>query len=159
MALIVFITKMRPGERDAAAEPEGRKLVALFIAVAVGVLPEVLLGRPIDATGFPSRLRMPALAFGAVFVTGLVSQGVIPRWRTAAFGALAFLAGYQTVVDLAQFFDRVHHQRLLDRIGQRVADRRVIELVRLMLKAAVVMPDGTRTIVREGTPQGGPLAP
>jgi RNA-directed DNA polymerase len=31
-------------------------------------------------------------------------------------------AGYRTVVDLdlAQFFDRVHHQRLLDRIGQRV---------------------------------------
>src|SRR5205823_7382262 len=46
-------------------------------------------------------------------------------------------AGYQTVVDLdlAQFFDRIHHQRLLDHIGQRVADRRVIELVRLMLKA------------------------
>ena len=52
-----------------------------------------------------------------------------------------------------------HHQRLLDRIGQQVADRRVIELVRLMLKAAVVMPDGTRIIVREGTPQGGPLSP
>ncbi len=70
-------------------------------------------------------------------------------------------AGYRTIVDLdlAQFFDRVHHQRLLDRIGQRVADRRVIELVRLMLKAAVVMPDGTRIIVREGTPQGGPLSP
>ena len=59
----------------------------------------------------------------------------------------------------AKFFDRVHHQRLLDRIGQRVADRRVIALVRLMLKAAVVMPDGTRIVVREGTPQGGPLSP
>ena len=70
-------------------------------------------------------------------------------------------AGYRTVVDLdlAQFFDRVHHQRLLDRIGQRVADRRVVALVRLMLKAAVAMPDGTRIIVREGTPQGGPLSP
>ena len=70
-------------------------------------------------------------------------------------------AGYQTVVDfdLAQFFDRVHHQRLLDRLGQRIADRRVIDLVRLMLKAAVVMPDGTRIVAREGTPQGGPLSP
>lgn len=70
-------------------------------------------------------------------------------------------AGHRTVVDLdlAQFFDRVHHQRLLDRIGQRVVDRRVVALVRLMLKAAVVMPDGTRIIVREGTPQGGPLTP
>lgn len=70
-------------------------------------------------------------------------------------------SGHRTVVDLdlAQFFDRVHHQRLLDRIGQRVLDRRVIVLVRLMLKAAVVMPDGTRITVREGTPQGGPLSP
>jgi len=70
-------------------------------------------------------------------------------------------AGYRTIVDLdlAQFFDRVHHQRLLDRIGQRVADRRVVALVRSMLKAAVVMPDGTRIVVQEGTPQGGPLSP
>jgi RNA-directed DNA polymerase len=70
-------------------------------------------------------------------------------------------AGYQTVVDfdLAQFFDRVHHQRLLDRLGQRIADRRVIDLVRRMLKAAVVLPDGTRIATQEGTPQGGPLSP
>jgi len=70
-------------------------------------------------------------------------------------------AGYQTIVDLdlAQFFDRVHHQRLLDRIGQKVLDRRVIALVGLVLKAVVVMPDGTTIVVREGTPQGGPLSP
>lgn len=70
-------------------------------------------------------------------------------------------AGRRTIVDLdlAQFFDRVHHQRLLDRIGQGIADRRVIELVRRMLTAVVVMPDGTRIVVREGTPQGGPLSP
>ena len=70
-------------------------------------------------------------------------------------------AGYQTIVDLdlAQFFDRVQHQRLLDRMGGKVADRRVIALVRLMLKAVVVMPDGTTIVVREGTPQGGPLSP
>lgn len=70
-------------------------------------------------------------------------------------------AGYQTVVDidLAKFFDRVHHQRLLARIATRVKDQRIIDLVRMMLTAAVVMPDGTRTAVQEGTPQGGPLSP
>jgi RNA-directed DNA polymerase len=92
------------------------------------------------------------------------SHGFRPRRgaMTAIAEAKEYLkAGYQTVVDLdlAQFFDRVHHQRLLDRIGQRVADRRVVALVRLMLKAAVVMPDGTRVLGREGTPQGGPLSP
>lgn len=92
------------------------------------------------------------------------SHGFRPRRgaQTAMSEAKEHLAsGHQTIVDLdlAQFFDRVHHQRLLDRIGQRVADARVIALVRLMLKAMVVMPDGTRIAVREGTPQGGPLSP
>ena len=70
-------------------------------------------------------------------------------------------AGYQMVVDfdLSKFFDRVHHQRLLDRMAQRVSDRRLLALVRRMLTAGVVMPDGTKIAVTEGTPQGGPLAP
>ena len=62
-------------------------------------------------------------------------------------------------LDLARFFDRVHHQRLLARIAKSVTDRRMLALVRLMLKAAVVMPDGTKIAVTEGTPQGGPLSP
>ena len=70
-------------------------------------------------------------------------------------------AGYRMVVDfdMSKFFDRVHHQRLLDRIAQRVSDRRLLALVRRMLKAGVVMPDGTKIAVTEGTPQGGPLSP
>ena len=70
-------------------------------------------------------------------------------------------AGYCAVVDLdlSKFFDRVHHQRLIDRMAQRVSDRRVLTLVRRMLSAGVVMPDGTTIAVHEGTPQGGPLSP
>ncbi len=69
--------------------------------------------------------------------------------------------GYQTVVDLdlAKFFDRVHHQRLLARIAERVTDQRIVRLIRLVLTATVVMPDGTTIAVPEGTPQGGPLSP
>jgi group II intron reverse transcriptase/maturase len=70
-------------------------------------------------------------------------------------------AGCEFVVDidLSKFFDRVHHQRLLDRMGQRIVDRRILDLVRRMLKARVVLPDGTRVASEEGTPQGGPLSP
>jgi RNA-directed DNA polymerase len=70
-------------------------------------------------------------------------------------------AGYQTLVDLdlSKFFDRVHHQRLLDRIARRVSDQRLLAVVRQMLRAGVVMPDGTKVVVQEGTPQGGPLSP
>ena len=69
--------------------------------------------------------------------------------------------GYKVVVDLdlSKFFDRVHHQRLLARLGQRIADPRILKLIRQMLKAKVVMPDGTRVSTDEGTPQGGPLSP
>lgn len=82
--------------------------------------------------------------------------------ETAIAEAKAHIAaGYGWVVDLdlSKFFDRVHHQRLLDRLGQRVADRRVIVLVKQMLKAQVVLPDGVRIPTQEGTPQGGPLSP
>lgn len=82
--------------------------------------------------------------------------------HTAIAEATGYLKdGYQTVVDLdlAKFFDRVHHQRLLARIAERVKDPRIVALVRQMLKAAVIMPDGTKIAVQEGTPQGGPLSP
>ena len=62
-------------------------------------------------------------------------------------------------IDLSKFFDRVHHQRLLSRLGQRITDSRVLKLIGRMLKAKVVLPDGTRVSTDEGTPQGGPLSP
>ena len=62
-------------------------------------------------------------------------------------------------IDLSKFFDRVHHQRLLSRLAQRVADGRILKLVHRMLKAKVVLPDGARIATEEGAPQGGPLSP
>ena len=69
--------------------------------------------------------------------------------------------GYEWVVDLdlEKFFDRVHHQRLMARLAQRVEDRRLLALIRRMLKAKVVMPDGVVVSTEEGAPQGGPLSP
>ena len=62
-------------------------------------------------------------------------------------------------IDLAKFFDRVNHDRLLGRLKQRIVDKRLIQLIRRMLKAKVVMPDGVVVSTEEGTPQGGPLSP
>ena len=69
--------------------------------------------------------------------------------------------GYELVVDLdlEKFFDRVHHQRLLARLSERVEDRRVLTLIQRMLKAKVVMPEGVLVSTEEGVPQGGPLSP
>jgi len=69
--------------------------------------------------------------------------------------------GYGWVVDfdLEKFFDRVNHDRLVARLEQRVKDCRILQLIRRMLKAKVVMPDGVVVRTEEGAPQGGPLSP
>ena len=82
--------------------------------------------------------------------------------HTAIAQAVSYLKeGYEWVVDidLEKFFDRVHHQRLMSRLSQRVTDTRLLKLIGKMLKARVVMPDGVRVSTEEGVPQGGPLSP
>jgi group II intron reverse transcriptase/maturase len=82
--------------------------------------------------------------------------------QTAIEEAKRYLSeGLNTTVDidLSKFFDRVHHQRLLSRMAQRVPDGRILKLVHRMLKARVVLPEGARITTEEGTPQGGPLSP
>src|SRR3984957_5656174 len=68
--------------------------------------------------------------------------------------------GYQFVVDfdLAKFFDRVNHDRLMASVAERVEDRRVLRLIRGFLTAGVLI-DGLLEASLEGTPQGGPLSP
>lgn len=69
-------------------------------------------------------------------------------------------AGYKWVVDIdiAKFFDRVNHDRLMARMKAEIADKRVLRLVNEYLKAGV-MVNGVVMETREGTPQGGPLSP
>jgi RNA-directed DNA polymerase len=69
--------------------------------------------------------------------------------------------GYEWIVDidLKQFFDRVHHQRLMARLEERVSDRRLLATIHRLLKAKVVMPNGVKVSTDEGVPQGGPLSP
>ena len=59
-------------------------------------------------------------------------------------------------VDLEQFFDRVNHDVLMGRLAKRIADKRLLKLIRRYLEAGM-MANGIVAEREEGTPQGGPL--
>ncbi len=81
--------------------------------------------------------------------------------RQAVHEAQQYIAeghGWVVDLDLEKFFDRVNHDRLIAAVAKRVADKRMLKIIRAFLEAGV-MEDGLVSPVDEGTPQGGPLSP
>jgi hypothetical protein len=58
----------------------------------------------------------------------------------------------------AKFFDRIHHDRLIARMGEKVSDKRILRLVGIMLRSGVMI-NGVVTSSEEGAVQGSPLSP
>lgn len=68
--------------------------------------------------------------------------------------------GYSWVIegDIKGCFDNINHRILMKAIRQRIADRRVLRLIRSFLKAPV-LEHGHLARTVKGTPQGGVLSP
>ena len=65
--------------------------------------------------------------------------------------------------DLSKYFDTIPHDKLLGQVAKRIADKNILRLIRMWLKAAVVEEgeDGKKRSwgSDQGTPQGGVISP
>ncbi len=65
---------------------------------------------------------------------------------------------YTVDIDLKAYFDTIPHDRLMDEIGRRIADGRVLGLIEAYLKASILEGVQAWTPTR-GAPQGAVLSP
>jgi RNA-directed DNA polymerase len=68
--------------------------------------------------------------------------------------------GYTYVVDadFESYFDTIPHERLMERVEERISDGRILDLLRSWLKQDI-MRDLQRWTPTEGTPQGAVISP
>ena len=118
----------------------------------------VRIPKPDDPTGGPATAAA-GVGRHVQRVQLRIPTGAAAHQAVAAAQAYV-VSGYEHVVDidLAKFFDRVNHDRLMARVAKRVTDKRVLRLIRAFLTAGA-FDDGAFAETREGTPQGGPLSP
>jgi RNA-directed DNA polymerase len=69
--------------------------------------------------------------------------------------------GYRWVLDadIEACFDSIDHRALLGRVRHRIADKRVLAMVKAFLKAGIMTETGAKQDTDTGTPQGGILSP
>ncbi|MGA8252169.1 MAG: group II intron reverse transcriptase/maturase [Mycobacterium sp.] len=92
------------------------------------------------------------------------SYGFRPNRRAHdAVAEVRFLAShsYEWIVegDIKACFDEISHSALLDRVRDRIGDKRVLGLVKAFLKAGILGEDRVLRENNAGTPQGSILSP
>jgi len=91
-----------------------------------------------------------------------VSYGFRPKRRAQDVIAEIHYYGtgsrnYQWVfeADIAACFDELSHTAIMDRVRQRIGDRKILTLVKSFLKSGIMSEAGQHQGTVAGTPQGG----
>lgn len=61
--------------------------------------------------------------------------------------------------DIKGYFDSIPHNKLMEKVGNKISDGRVLELIESYLKAGVMETGKGWEATPEGTPQGGVISP
>ena len=133
----VTIPKPDGGKRELGVPTVLDRLIQQAIAQAL---------TPVFDPGFSER------SYG--FRPGRSAQQAVQMARSYAGEGLIWVVD----VDLERFFDRVQHDALMARVARKVADKRLLRLIRRYVEAGV-MVEGVKQASTEGTPQGSPLSP
>jgi RNA-directed DNA polymerase len=67
--------------------------------------------------------------------------------------------GWVVDADLKSYFDTIPHERLMERVGEKIADGRVLGLIEMMLKAGVMDSAKGWQPTEQGVPQGAVISP
>ena len=67
---------------------------------------------------------------------------------------------YAVDLDIHGFFDNVNHGKLIRQMWELgIRDKKLLCIIKQMLRAPIVLPDGKRIYPTKGTPQGGIISP
>jgi RNA-directed DNA polymerase len=141
--------RAKPVRRSYINKPDGRK-------------------RPLGVTALEDKIVQQATAtiLNQIYEIDFMGFSYGFREKRSQHNALdALYAGisrckinYILDADISGFFDKINHEWLLKFIEHRVADRRMLRMIKKWLKVGVV-EDGKRTSQEVGTPQGSVISP
>ncbi len=124
--------------------------------------------RPLGIPCLEDKLVQSALAriLGAIYEQDFVEGSYGFRPGRSCHDALRALSqavedegtNYVAEADIRTFFDKVDQDWLIKMLEQRIADKRVLRMVKRFLKSGV-MEAGERRASEEGVPQGGSISP
>jgi RNA-directed DNA polymerase len=141
--------RAKPSRRAYIPKPDGRQR-----PLGVAALEDKILQRAV-AEVLSAIYEVDFLGFSYGFRPGRRAHDALDRLATAIrFKKISWILD----ADVQSYFDRISHEWMLRFLQHRIADERMLALIRKWLKAGVI-EDGQWVASDAGTPQGSSISP